>query len=575
MTQRAIGGFHFDSTAWMVKLPQTAPVARPTPLDHPESPSMPRAHLAHSLRWTVSLGAAILSLACGGAPRPAANGAAGPAADAPSLPAPGAFHTEGLDAYVTDTRLPASADEQQLSADVQRSLAAPPALDCLAREYAARFAADGADPDPGTVQALAWRCGYWTRPVRPLSITAPDLKSIIAKLRTLPPQALEGTIGIGVVRHPDGKVTATVLHDPGEIRLDQAVARLDTPGQPATLSGRLLKGDGRLELWITDGEGPQRIEVQTDPTGKFKATLPAASGPRRVELARKLGRFRRTVALMRLGEAAPATYAAPRAAPATFDKQAIAAGLVEAINARRARGKLPPLVHEVRLDPALDDYIGRIAERTAPDAPPGMLDERGWAYARLRYAVTEGRDATQAIDLLVAAPTGERAVLTDAVDRVAVGVRAFDNGRGFDAVFAAVQRFDARPAAELRPALLEVLNTARGKDGHPALAAAPSLDAIAQEAAEDALAGRLEWKAVVPGVMDAIRTGRLVRGGFGAGAFPTVTIGEAPIEQEPNAMEGTMKYVGFGVAGGPLPGGGAPRYLIVYVVAESLPPTDG
>ena len=36
-----------------------------------------------------------------------------------------------------------------------------------------------------------------------------------------------------------------------------------------------------------------------------------------------------------------------------------------------------------------------------------------------------------------------------------------------------------------------------------------------------------------------------------------------------------MKFIGIGVAAGPLPGGGVPRHIIIYLVAEALRPAEG
>lgn len=516
----------------------------------------------------LALAAALALAGCGGAPRPDAGG---PAADpegsaVPPLPAPGAFYTAGLPAYAADGWILDPA-EQALSHDLGRALAPPPALDCLAREYAARFAADGRDPDPGTVAALAHHCGYWTRPATPYSVTAPDAAALAEHARKLPPVALEGTVGLGVARHPDGPMTLTLLRDPGEVRLDAPVARETAAGRVA---GRLVRGDGRLELWVDGDEGPQRIELAVTDVGRFDGAIPA--GARRVELARKQGNFRRTVALFDRGPRATG-YAPPPTTPAPAAEQT-ADGLIDRVNALRSAAGLPPLTHEARLDPVLDDWLHRVADRTADDTPPGMLDPRGWPYARLRYAISSGRDAAQIVDLLVETPTGRRAVLTDEVDRVAVGLRPFDDGRGFDAVFAAVQGFTPMPPEAARAALLGALNAARTQDGSAPLASSPVLTAVAQRLAEEALAGRRAWGDVVPGAMEAIKAEKLVRGAFAAGAFPTATIEGAPFEQEPGAMAADVRHIGIGVIGGPLPDGGAPRYLVVYVVAEAVAARD-
>ncbi len=495
--------------------------------------------------------------------RPANTGGPTDPGQAPirPLPAAGAFYTDGLADYGA-TAWAVTPLETALARDLALALSPPPALSCLAREYAARFAVDGADPDPGTVAALARHCGYWTTPRGPYSVTAPDDAALTAHLRTLPPSTFEGTVALGVAPHPDGKLTFTLLRDPGELRLAGAVARSTTA---AALDGRLVRGDGALELWVDDRDGPRRIEIAVSPVGAFDAAIPA--GAERVELARKQGRFRRTVALFDR-RARPESYAPPPAERPASEQTA--ERLIAGINTRRTAAGLDPLTHEARLDPVLDDWLHRVAERNADDSPPGMLDERGWPYTRLRYAIASGRDADQIVELLVEAPTGRRAVLTDEVGRIAVGLRPFAKGRGFDAVFAAVQAFVATPPTEARAALLTQLNAERSGDGTAPLKASAALDSVAQRLAEDALAGRRAWDTVVATAMGTVREQKLVQGAFAAGAFPAPSLEGAPFSQEPNAMSPAVGHIGIGVAGGPLPDGGAPRYLVVYIVAETI-----
>lgn len=506
---------------------------------------------------------AVLLLACGSTPATRGGGSKPtPPTDAPPLPAPGAFYTAGLADYGAADGWTANPLETTLVRELALAVTPPPPLACLAREYAARFAADRTDPDPGTVAALARHCGSWTTPRGPYSVTAPDPAQLRSHLATLPPSTFEGTVGLGVVPHPDGRLTFTLLRDPGELRLEGAVPR--TPAaQP--IAGRLVRGDGRLELWVDDTTGPRRIEIEVSPVGAFTSTLPA--GAERAELALKQGRFRRTVALFDRRPRAASYPAPPTARPADGET---ADRLIERINALRTAAGLSPLAHEARLDPVLDDWLHRVAERNADDSPPGMLDEKGWPYARLRYAIASGRDAEQIVALLVEAPTGRRAVLTDAVERIAVGLRPFAKGQGFDAVFAAVRSFTPTPPAEARRILVDGLNRERTADGTPPLKPSAVLDEVAQRLAEDALAGRRAWPEVVPTAMSSVKDAKLVRGAFAAGAFPAPTLAEAPFSQEPSAMAAAVRHIGIGVAGGPLPDGGAPRYLVVYIVAKAV-----
>lgn len=516
----------------------------------------------HRSLSTALLGCALAGLVgCGS--RPATTGGPSDPSATPirPLPAAGAFYTDGLADYGA-AAWAATPIETTLTRDLALALSPPPALSCVAREYAARFGRDGADPDPGTVAALARHCGYWSTPRNPYSVTAPSEAELIAHLRTLPPSSFEGTVGLGVAPHRDGKLTFTLLRDPGELRVDRPVARATAA---AEFAGRLVRGDGALELWVDDTDGPRRIEIEVSPVGAFTAAIPA--GAERVELALKNGRFRRTVALFDRRPRSKGYPPPPAARPAgeqTADR------LIDRINALRTAAGLDPLTHETRLDPVLDDWLHRVAQRNADDSPPGMLDERGWPYARLRYAIASGRDADQIVALLVEAPTGRRAVLTDEVQRIAVGLRPFAKGEGFDAVFAAVRSFVPTPPAEARRALLERLNADRAADGTAPLKPAATLDQVAQRLAEDALAGRRAWDTVVATAMGAVKDEKLVQGAFAAGAFPSPNLEGAPFSQEPNAMSPAVGHIGIGVAGGPLPDGGAPRYLVVYVVAETV-----
>lgn len=514
------------------------------------------------------IGLAALLCACGGGPT-AVRDPDGPKNQARPLPPPGTFESPGLEPFAAVSGWSATPLETEVVRTIGRALEPPPALDCLAREYATRFAADGRDPDPGTVAALARHCGYWTVPRKTHAVTAPDEAKLMAHVRRLPPAAFEGTIGVGLVADPAGPLTLAILHDPGEVRFDAPLARQTEA--PAPLDGRLVGGDGALEMWIDDAEGPRRIELAVADAGRFSATVPA--GATRVELARRQGRFLRTVALFDRAPR-PERYAPPPPAGPPADARQTAEALVAAINARRRAAGLATLTHETRLDPVLGDWLHRVAERNADDSPPGMLDERGWPFARLRYAIAAGRDAEQIAALLVDAPTGRRAVLTDEVDRVAVGLRPFAGGSGFDAVFAAVRGFTPTPPAEARRALLDGLNAARAQDGMAPLRDTPTLDALAQTLAEEALSGRRAWDTVVPGAMGGVAEGKLVSGGFAAGAFATPTLEQAPFASEPGAMQPGVTRIGIGVAGGPLPGGGAPRYLVVYIVAEAIPAHD-
>ncbi|MCB9546055.1 MAG: hypothetical protein H6706_09405 [Myxococcales bacterium] len=514
-------------------------------------------------RWSLLL----VLAGCGGtrpgAGLPASGGPPTEEAPAQALPAPGRFFTPGLADYAGAERLPADALETRLRQALQQSIEPPASLDCLAREYAGRFAADARDADPGAIQAMATRCGYWSRPAHVTAATALSEDALLAHFGKIPLQAVPGPLGVGVARHPDGRVTGVLVIPPGELRLEPIARK---PSGSAVLRGRLLRGDGALEVWVDDGK-PRALPVKADPAGRFEVALPAVApdGALQVEVVRHTGRFRRTMALLTLGVGRQDGYAAR---PLAAVGRPAATALVTAVNQARLAAGRPPLQPEPALHAQLDAWMDRLAQGEASDEPPGIVDERGWPFAAVGYGFTEGADPGQAIDLLLETPTGRDVLLGANLDEVAVGTRPFEAGPGFDAVILGLQRFQGRPAEEVRATLQQKLTAARGGQ---ALTAAPALQAIAQAVADRALAGSLPWKDAVPAVMEVVRAEKPVRGNFGAGAFTVVNPAEADTAGMPHALDPGMKFIGIGVAAGPLPGGGIPRHIIVYLAAEALP----
>ena len=45
-------------------------------------------------------------------------------------------------------------------------------------------------------------------------------------------------------------------------------------------------------------------------------------------------------------------------------------------------------------------------------------------------------------------------------------------------------------------------------------------------------------------------------------------LSEIKVSEEPPLMSKDVAWVGLGIASGPTPGGGTPRYIILYAVAE-------
>ena len=539
------------------------------------------------MRWQevgATLAAAVAAaglLGCGASQSRDAKTTVAPTPDAAGdpaikpLPAPGQFYTPGLADYAGTAHLAPDPLELRLRTVLKRSIEPPASLDCMAREHAARFAADGRDPTPGATQAIADHCGYWGRPNHTRSATSKSEADLLVHFGKIPVDKIPGAIAVGVARNPDGRVTGTLVVPPAELRLEP-VPR--APAGPATLRGRLLRGDGTLEVWVDDGT-VRELPIKADSAGRFEALLPAPKGaqPVIVEIVRKQGLFRRTMGLMSLNLPRQAGYATqPNPPMSTPQPRPAPAALIAAINKARVEAKVPPLRSADALHTRLDGWLARLASGESAGAPPGMLDDRGWPFALTRYGFSNGVNAEEAVALLIETPTGARALLDPAVDQVGIGTRAFSQATGFDAVFLGLARFQSTPAAEVRELLHARLTPARTAaiKRNGALGDNAGLEAIAQRVADDVMAGRIAWKQAIPKLMDTIRAERPVRGAFGAGGFTTADPTRVELAKLKHAFDPAMQHIGLGISSGPLPGGGAPRYVIMYIVAEKLP-SDG
>ena len=49
-----------------------------------------------------------------------------------------------------------------------------------------------------------------------------------------------------------------------------------------------------------------------------------------------------------------------------------------------------------------------------------------------------------------------------------------------------------------------------------------------------------------------------------------IRLAEIRLDQDPVVMTPAVRWMGIGVVGGPLPGGGDPRYVVIYVGAEKV-----
>lgn len=526
----------------------------------------------------LSLPLLTLLTACGGAgpavaPAPAPSAPATMAASAPSpWPAVGTFATPGLPAYGATEGLPPNEAETRLRPAWSAGAGGPAPLACTAREYATRFAADRADPDPGTVAALAEHCGLWAPPPDVFAFTAPSLDAATEQLGRAPAEQKARPAALGAVTHPDGAVTVSVATMPAGLVLDP----LPRTGATSRLAGRRTAGEGAL--WLYAAPGAREVTARpivSGPNGDFALDLPEAAGPdavRRYEIVRAEGPFLRSLAVLRRYEGAPPDRYAPPPAPlAGPGREAQEATLLGAVNVKRQAHGLPALRPVPGGASKLDGWLEAIARGASAGEPGGLQDERGWRFARVRYAFAAGVTAAQAIDLLADTPLGRRALLDPDDTEMGFGLRPFGAQPGHDVVVVPLQRFRPLEPAAARASLLTAVNGRRRTTSLPELQAAAPLEAVAQALAEQAQAGKVPWDRLVDAAGRELMLRQVPVSGYGAGGVNQATFDPAELVHDPGLQRKDMRAIGIGVASGPAPGGNEPRHVVVYLVADAVP----
>jgi hypothetical protein len=519
-------------------------------------------------------------LACGGAAPPVAatTPPAPPTAPVPppnAFPPPGTFGTPGLADYGATTALAATPAEETLRPAWSANASGTAALACTAREYAIRFAADRADPGPGTVAALAEHCGLWAPPPDVFAFTAPSLEAASAQLEKAPAEQRALPCALGAVSHPGGAVTVAVATPPLGFVLDP-LPRQVSPGATLRLTGRRI-GAASGGLWLYSATGAREATerpVVVGPDGRFEAELsaPASSGTAVYELVRADGPFLRSLGVLRLSVDPPAAAYAPPATPLAHPgRPAQEAALLGAANVERKAVGLPSLQPLSRGAEILDPWLDTIAGGSATTAPAGLVDDRGWPFGRLRYTFTVGVTIGEAVASLAATPLGRRALFAADDTHLAFGVRPFGGAPGQDVVLVSLQRFHAPEAADARAALLTAVNGRRKTTGLGALTEAAPLSAVAQQLADDALAGRVRWEGLVDAAGKQLMQRQVAVSAFGAGGATQVAFDPGALVSEQGLLAKDMRALGVGVAAGPLPGQSQPQVVLVYVVADQVP----
>ncbi|MEE2786205.1 MAG: hypothetical protein VX589_02630 [Myxococcota bacterium] len=482
-----------------------------------------------------------------------------------ALPEIGHFYTQGLDAYAGRQRLSVNEIEKALHQALRRTLEPPAALDCLAREYAARFGHDGQDPPPSTVFEIAHHCGYWTKPANQFSVTGANIGEVIKVFRNLPEQVSQGMIGIGAVQHRDGKITATILVPPNVL----AFRPISKKSEPM-IRGRVVKGDGTLEVWHQSNQtqAVQQLPVEVTNTGSFEISLTGRLCPCRIEITRSQGDYRNTLALFRLD------FPKPKLPYETFPTETASEitdrTLFALVNEYRTRQGLRSFVLEKHLISPLNHWLEELARHGKLSQPQGILDNRGWPYTLMNFGFSTGLSSKEAFHLLLETPTGFEVITHPTADRTAIGTLDYKNKRGADVVILALERFTPIATNAARQQILQLINQARQSNGHVDLTLSHRLSTAAQDAADAVRAGQLKWKQASQQLMRRVTEERLASGQFGVGGHSARRLMNLKFNGDPGIAEPSMKYVGVGIAQGPLPSGDSPQNIVIYVFSEGL-----
>ena len=255
-----------------------------------------------------------------------------------SLPRPGYFFTPGLPMFAPTPGLERTALEKR----IRQRLADPGRVACT---QLPRSRVCGTlrrrRPRPVTVNCVRARQPLWILDQSSKEYSVTVSKSTSWKLTSQRFQTPHsGRQRIGVVRHADGRVTLTPLTPPNNL----SFSPFQRSG-PLQVAGRLRQGDGTVEFWFqANRDAPaKRLPVKIGPTGDFRLATQAPDGAR-LEVARRQGRFRNTIAVFNLNSKKTNQYI-------VFDDSAQTENarqrLIQHVNAFRTKKKLPKLSESI------------------------------------------------------------------------------------------------------------------------------------------------------------------------------------------------------------------------------------
>lgn len=118
----------------------------------------------------------------------------------------------------------------------------------------------------------------------------------------------------------------------------------------------------------------------------------------------------------------------------------------------------------------------------------------------------------------------------------------------------------------IRAAVLDSIARIRGSE----ITESPALQAIAQEVADETLAGKLKWPEVLPALKSRVKAKRPISGGFGVGATKVLDAKNVDAGRMKHAIDPANKHIGLAVVTGVIPGEAKPHHVVVYIAAQAL-----
>jgi uncharacterized protein YkwD len=394
-------------------------------------------HLVHfAVATGLPLMAAMLLSACQSARgTPPSHAAAGAEV---ALPGAGASH------YVTAVPPGSALDDPngalaRAFAAAQRargvSLRGDPRLASLSRFVAEHVSPEGAMPEQAALDAVARHLGLVEPTPHFLIVSAdarddlsarvqPDLESMLAA------QAYSHFGGVVAARGGSNLCVAALSFR--FVQLAPVPRHLD-PGAPLEISGQLAPGYSDPKLAVTRPDGSV---ARGEPVRGANLHFSVETGTRGIYRVEVLGHGPQGITVIAnfpvyVGDAPPTTIALGAGSDAAVSAERAAAMLLEMMNAERAKVQLPPLALDAALTRVAEAHTADMIEHgfIAHDSPTTGNAEDRVARAGIHSSVVlenigRGYSPREVHDGLMASPGHRGNILSDAVNRVGIGVSA-------------------------------------------------------------------------------------------------------------------------------------------------------